>query len=141
MGPEVGEAAAIKAIAEAADVEGWVSEGQPDDLGVTVGEGATSGFPNDVGDLGGFVEDDEKALALVVEALPRGGIGTVPRGLVDAPGLVSSGVFGEELGCGEGVELTREEAEIEPFAELSPGFGFELSFGIGSDTLRSKLLG
>ena len=89
----LGEAAAVEAFAKAADVAGGIAEGEPDDLGVDVGQGAFGRFPNDVGDFGGLVEDDEAALALVVEALPCGGVGLVPRGLVNAPSLGTGGVL------------------------------------------------
>ena len=133
MLPDRSKAAALEAVTEAADVAGRVAEGQPDYLGVTIGEGALGCFPNDVRDLGGLVEDDEKALALVVKALPCSGVGAVPWGLVDAPGLSSGWVFAEEGGGCQGVVIPGKEAEVEPLSNLSPSLCFELGFSVGGD--------
>ena len=38
-----------------------------------------------------------------------------------------------EAGGGEGVVFAGEEAEVEPFAEFGPCFGFKLGFGVGGD--------
>jgi hypothetical protein len=60
--------AAGEALAEAAGGAGWVAEDDPEDLGVGIGQGSLGGFPDDVGDGGGLVHDEDDALALVVEA-------------------------------------------------------------------------
>src|SRR5689334_8151514 len=75
----------VEAITKASRVAGRVAEHEPDDLGVRIGGGAFDGFPDDIGDGGGFVEDDQQALAAVVHTGERFGVGLRPRDHINAP--------------------------------------------------------
>ena len=130
--PELSEAAAGKAFAEAADIASWVAEHKPDDLGVGVGQSAFGNFPDDVRNSRAFVEDQQQALAFVVESGEGFGVSPTKGSCRCAkcaramgPGDQRRGVEGEVISC--------EPAEIEPLAELGPGLGLELGFSVGGD--------
>ena len=95
MVPLTGEFTTGKAIAEPTDVSRGVAKGKPDDFGVSIGKGTFCGFPDNVGDFRGFVEDQEQALAFVVEACERRRVLFRPWNHVDAPSALSVGVLGE----------------------------------------------
>ena len=87
-----------EAFAEPAGVAGGVAEDEPEDLGVGVDGCTFDGFPDDVGDGRGFVEDNEKAFAFVVEACECFGIGLGLGDHIDAPSAFASWVLGDEGG-------------------------------------------
>ena len=125
--------ATLEALTEPAGVLGWVAKGQPEALGVLVGEEALGGFPDDVFDLGGFIEDHELALAAVVKTGEGLRVGLGPGDHVDAPSAFALGVFGHEGGGVEDEEFASEEAEVEPTAEFGPGLRLKLHFSVGGD--------
>ena len=55
--PLISELTSREAITETTDVSCGVSKGKPDDFCVGIGKSAFCGFPDYVGDFGGFVED------------------------------------------------------------------------------------
>ena len=125
-------AGVVETVAEPAKGPRGVAEREPEDFGISIGQGAFGDFPDGVGDFGGFVHNEENAFALVVKARERGGVLLGPRDLIDTPCAFARGIPAQQSRGGELVVFAAEE-EVEPLAKLSPGFGFKLCFGVGGD--------
>jgi hypothetical protein len=68
------EASVGEALSKPILVAGRVPEHAPDDFRVRVRQRPGDRFPDNVGDFGGLVEEDEESLAFVVESLEGGGV-------------------------------------------------------------------
>ena len=81
-----------KAGAEAADIAGRVAEHGPQNFRALVCQRAFRCLPDDVRDGRAFIEDDDDALALIVQSRERFGVVFAPRDAVDPPCIFMLGI-------------------------------------------------
>jgi hypothetical protein len=79
--------AARKAIPKSPTITGWVTECTPDDLSVSIRHCTLGYFPDNIRNLGSFVENQYDTFTMVVETSERCTVLLTPRNHVDPPSL------------------------------------------------------
>ena len=109
-----------------------VAKGEEDDLGLRIRQRTERDLPHFRRDARGLIEDQDDALALVVQPGERLCIGDGPGDEISAPPPLMPGRGGDERGRVR-AEPVLCQREIVPFRDLGRRLGEQLAFGIGGD--------